>query len=163
VHRITVVIVLQFSLGSLQGCYDTKNSQQHLAVLCLLFSSFVATAIIEVLLIVSGQQGTCESYLLLVMRFFAYHEIFDPTLYSVLHLTQVTWLSLRYCRHPPGGNKTQSGACSAEHSIGSLDVPAIHCRCEALPSPDNSPLLLRERSIALGGCLKALHQDCKTP
>ena len=61
-HRIVLVITLQFSLGSFQGCYATENSRQHLAVLCLLFSSFVATALIEVALIVSGLQGMCNIY-----------------------------------------------------------------------------------------------------
>ncbi|CAL5221085.1 g3212 [Coccomyxa viridis] len=55
---IVLVIILQFSLGSLQGCYATEDSRQHLGVLCLLFSSFVATALIELALIVTGLQGT---------------------------------------------------------------------------------------------------------
>ena len=74
-HRIIVVIVLQFSLGSLQGCYDTENSQQRLAVLSLLFSTFVASAVIEILLIVSGLQGMCNLPFARHGSFFAYHEI----------------------------------------------------------------------------------------
>ena len=61
VRRIVLVIIFQFSLGSFQGCYATESSRQHLAVLCLLFSSFVATATMEVALIVSGLQGICST------------------------------------------------------------------------------------------------------
>ncbi len=62
-HRIVLVIILQFSLGSLQGCYATEDSRQHLGVLCLLFSSFVATALIELALIVTGLQGMGIKYI----------------------------------------------------------------------------------------------------